>query len=108
MVKKTSQIVDEIAVTWLSERWLKLIAETQRDIAELLSDFDPMWTGNVFAELREAIVDKEPEKVDMILIDKIGQFNSRMSDACKKMLDLRAVIMSVPEAYGGNGAEDIE
>lgn len=103
---KATDIVDQIALAWLSERWLKLVADTQRDVAELLSDFDVMWQHNAFAQLRDAIIEQDQAAVDEVLDEKMHRFNTSMTDVREKLLDLRAVIKSVPEVYGGNGNDD--
>lgn len=100
----SAEIAEQIGTAWLSERWLELIADVQRDIADILSVFDPMWSENVFNMLRDAIIRKDRSAVEDALA-MIYDFTINASEAREKLLDLRAAIKSVPEVYDGGDTE---
>ena len=104
MMKRTRndiEILDELVARRLTERWVELIADVQRDVAELLSDFDPMWSGNIFATLQEALIHKDCETVQNVL-DRMYEFKDGLSGVIESLLDLRAAIKPFPEMYGGD------
>jgi hypothetical protein len=104
--RQIDTVINQIGAAWLSARWVALIRKTQREVAELLAELDPISGGNIFEELIDAVERKQPNEVHAHLDEIYHLTNGKLSKAREKLLDLRAIVAGVPEVYGGNGNDE--
>jgi NAD(P)H-hydrate repair Nnr-like enzyme with NAD(P)H-hydrate dehydratase domain len=108
MAKKKTQLdamVDEIGTAWMVDRLIELIDDWHREIASGLADVDPLYSGNLFKALRDAVLTHDPAEVRRIVAE-MEAFDAVLSHAREIMRETRSVVSAFPEVYGGKNGED--
>jgi len=99
MTDNLDVVIDNLGTAWLTRRLVQLIDEKHRELVDDLSDIDPLFRGNLFKSLRDAIQNKQVEQVNETL-EQMVELEYKMSRGREIIREMRAILSAFPEVYG--------
>lgn len=95
-----TSMLDNLGTEWLSQRLISLIDDRHYEVVSNLSPVDPTFYENIFKRLRDAVIQKDAQKVNEVKRE-IGDFDDKLTRVRQIMRDTKAVLDAFPEVYGG-------